>query len=646
MSNLVFNMTTRGFLWNAIRALFGWIDVVVYTVFTWVMQLLLSISSFDTSQFGTFYGNIQQRVYAILSIFMLFKVVISIITYIVNPDTMTDKSQGAGKLVVRIIVVLIMLMFVCNPDPDVGAFKFLSKVQNDILEDGTIVKIVLGNNSNAASGLQNSSQKIGFDIYNGTFFSYDNKALEEIDGAPVDSIDDLIMHINDPVDGNNDEYMYTYYPIIGTAVGVIMDILIIGFCLDVAIRVFKLMILQLVAPIPIISYIDPKSSKDGTFSKWLKMVGSTWVEVFIRLFIIYFILLIAEQLVANGGSFVNNSSSPLVLVVLVIGLLFFAKDAPKFICDAIGIKSTGNLFSGFGKMLAAGAIGAGIVGSTVSNARASWMADTENGRSHLNPLNLMRNAGAAIFGGAIGGAVTGIRAGVNAKDHNARAVVEAVNKRNQQQLKYGAAGSTLRGRVLAGMQGYMTGTSPAESMKAREKELSDAMKELNDYKSTVESRFDGNETFMMTDTTTGASFNWAKTERLYQSAINGDASAIGQIDTIFGGTNGSGLDYLRNNYDDIHKAGYEEFSNAVMMDPSIDSVVTEKYKNLRDKTSDVTVNTYDKSGNVTGRVRLSRSIDGRYKNTKENSGNTTNTRGELVRSSRYKAAMANSEQSR
>ena len=43
-----------------------------------------------------------------------------------------------------------------------------------------------------------------------------------------------------------------------------------GITIDVAKRVFKLIILEVVAPIPIMSLIDPKSSKDGAFSHWLK----------------------------------------------------------------------------------------------------------------------------------------------------------------------------------------------------------------------------------------------------------------------------------------------------------------------------------------------------------------------------------------
>lgn len=44
---------------------------------------------------------------------MIFKVSFSIIKYIINPDTFSDKEKGMGKVIQNVILVLVSL--VCNP---------------------------------------------------------------------------------------------------------------------------------------------------------------------------------------------------------------------------------------------------------------------------------------------------------------------------------------------------------------------------------------------------------------------------------------------------------------------------------------------------------------------------------------------------
>ena len=371
MENLVFLLIKRGFGWNIIREIFTTLDSVAFFLFSKVMQLMFDIvvvtASADLNElFGTFYS----RVYAILSLYMFFKVTVSILSYMVNPDSMTDKNTGVGKLVQRIIVALIMLMFFPT------AFATLNDLQSHIIANDTISKLVLG-----PSGSYDDPEGIGTDIayniYNGTFMYREGcDPKDNPDGCKIHDSDEhtvasLIELVNEPVDGNPHEYKYGYMPFIGCIVGIAFTIFALGMCVDVAVRVFKLMILQLVAPIPILSYVDPKSSKDGAFSKWLKMIVTVWSEVFARLFIIYFILLVIEMLINSGDAF--GETSVFVKIALIIGLLFFAKDAPKFIFDSLGIKSpdtrsmTGTLgraaLGGAGALVAGGGLGGMAAGA-------------------------------------------------------------------------------------------------------------------------------------------------------------------------------------------------------------------------------------------------------------------------------------------
>lgn len=498
MNNLFFMGVSRGLVWNTVRSLFGTLDSIAYTLFSWVMQLIFDIAEVSTSDaFNNFYGEIQSRIYAVLAIFMLFKVTISMLTYLVNPDSITDKSNGIGKLSTRIIVSLVML--IAFP----YAFQFLNRVQPHVLE--ALPRVILGpqpsSYSDLGSQMENAGQNIAFQTYNGVFFNTncaDKEAQVGVsNGNPCfqyeNSVQGAVDHLNDPADGDNNSYKYDYMPLIGFVVAIVMTLILLGYCVDIAVRVFKLIILQLIAPIPIISYVDPKASKDGAFNKWIKMVISVWADLFIKLGIIYFIMLVISELFTSGAilNLTNNLFGDsyfrggLVTLALIVGLLFFAKDAPKFICDAMGIKmgENGKLFGGLGKIMSAGAIAAGTVGAGIASGRASYLADQANGKK-FNVARAFKNVGAGFLGAAAGG-ITGMNAAVNAKDHNTKAVMDAMAKRNATALAAGSSGSTFFGRMGSTLMGLTTGETLAAIGKREISDLEAKKSALETVKSRV-----------------------------------------------------------------------------------------------------------------------------------------------------------------
>lgn len=498
MNNLFFMGVSRGLVWNTVRSLFGTLDSIAYTLFSWVMQLIFDIAEVSTSDaFNNFYGEIQSRIYAVLAIFMLFKVTISMLTYLVNPDSITDKSNGIGKLSTRIIVSLVML--IAFP----YAFQFLNRVQPHVLE--ALPRVILGTQpssySDLGSQMENAGQNIAFQTYNGVFFNTNCADKEAQVGVSngnhcfqyENSVQGAVDHLNDPADGDNNSYKYDYMPLIGFVVAIVMTLILLGYCVDIAVRVFKLVILQLIAPIPIISYVDPKASKDGAFNKWIKMVISVWADLFIKLGIIYFIMLVISELFTSGAilNLTNNLFGDsyfrggLVTLALIVGLLFFAKDAPKFICDAMGIKmgENGKLFGGLGKIMSAGAIAAGTVGAGIASGRASYLADQANGKK-FNVARAFKNVGAGFLGAAAGG-ITGMNAAVNAKDHNTKAVMDAMAKRNATALAAGSSGSTFFGRMGSTLMGLTTGETLAAIGKREISDLEAKKSALETVKSRV-----------------------------------------------------------------------------------------------------------------------------------------------------------------
>ena len=69
------------------------------------------ILSLGTSKLFTddFYVNFATKIGLLLGIYMLFKLMFSLINYLIDPDKINDKKEGAGKVVVRVIVVIVLL---------------------------------------------------------------------------------------------------------------------------------------------------------------------------------------------------------------------------------------------------------------------------------------------------------------------------------------------------------------------------------------------------------------------------------------------------------------------------------------------------------------------------------------------------------
>ena len=87
-------------------------------------------------------------------------------------------------------------------------------------------------------------------------------------------------------------------PWIMTAIidSVIPLILLLYITVKIGIRMIKMFVLEMIAPVPVMSYIDPKSAKDGAFASWLKQLISTFFDLFIRLGVVYIFVILINAL--------------------------------------------------------------------------------------------------------------------------------------------------------------------------------------------------------------------------------------------------------------------------------------------------------------------------------------------------------------
>ena len=504
------SLESAGVLHDAIRTAFSFFDRGPYLILKYVYQLFFNVASAEVLN-GATIMNFFSRVQLIIGVFMMFQLAMSILKGIMNPDSFTDGKTGFGNIITRIVISLVLLTLLVPiniPSPrneyekqinnNGILFGTLYSLQNRLLSNNTLGRLILGVNDEDHNYTSWESDDEELEYASNVFTSTILKMFYRINLLPEDErthedgkedyminenrvcqdIDDDVLEEYSRIDADpqaiismvtkkcsvgdwwedlpiidlftdNEMYMLAYTGVVPAIAAIVFIFVILSFTIDVAVRAVKLAVLRLIAPIPIISYMDPKGGKDGAFNAWVKTLSSTYLDLFIRLGIIYFVLFLIESMMVHGivvkhGTGVLGAFSKLAIW---IGLIIFAKEAPKFMRQALGLKDSGfKLFGGMSEMLGVGAMGAGAVSGAVSGAASKYQSTSGNkGKRVL----------AAMGGGLRGGIGGGINAGKSfygGKEINPGAIMESNRKYAMQNYANAADESTPFGRFKAGLQ--------------------------------------------------------------------------------------------------------------------------------------------------------------------------------------------------
>lgn len=364
----------------------GWISSLIYGMVSLVTQGFFNLSYIQIFK-SDVVEQITARLYVVLAVFMIFKLAFSLIQYLVSPDQVNDKQAGMGKLVSRTATAFIMLIgvpiifteFVFGPEgasPDHTYQAIIAR---------TIPRIILGSNvdtSNSDVG-RSMGETMAATAFSAFVQPREGCNAPSLTTATISDIADATYaRCSDVVDGGESSiFAYDYNWLFGLAVGLLMLVIMLFFTVDIAIRAIKLGILRIVAPIPIISYVDPKSAKDGAFNNWLKSLISTFLELFIKVAVIYIIIFIINELTSAGGGFFDNTGldtgeQMYATVFVIIGMLLFAMQASAFIKNIFGIKDQG-LGTGLGMLM--GGAGALLAGGGIAGMAKGMMQGASDG---------------------------------------------------------------------------------------------------------------------------------------------------------------------------------------------------------------------------------------------------------------------------
>ncbi len=410
------NDSAAGILWDVWRTFCFAICDTIYPLIGFFYKFFLQMSTINFLEKIDIVNGIYKRITMLLGLIMLFVSIFYLIQLLLNPDKTNDKEFGVASLLKRMVVVIVLIGFV----PKI--FDIAFDIQEAIVEENIIGKIILGDafvSNDKANSSTNTMTLWGYQLESNLFstFYYPNPILDDEDEVDQCVEYELILaqiaqdgemtlagdcltyrskstatyNVNSTSTSAQQVYIYSYSTLLSVVIGVVILWMLIVYSLNVGTRVIQLAYLQIIAPIPIISYLVPK--KDGMLSKWIKQATTTYIDLFIRVAIIYFVMYIVHELynLDIGGQIGDSSLIPLVKIVLILGLFLFARRAPQLIQELTGKPSAASL--GFG------------LGGT--NAAAGLLM----GSATLAATNFVGSTGAARFTGLARGLVRGAAAG-------------------------------------------------------------------------------------------------------------------------------------------------------------------------------------------------------------------------------------------
>lgn len=325
------------------------IDNIFFTLVRDCFKIILYLADVEIFQESVI-NDFSKRVYMLLAVIMFFKIAVSTIQYLVDPDKLSDSNSGVGAILKNSAIAIILLVVV----PEV--FRFARAAQTDVAS--YIPALIMGDEYGTTSG-QSNVQRVTKEANNMTstvmkvFYTPKQNKSNFQHGKEI-KIETFKEQITDGCDGFNlmnlgsyfstESCSWNYTIILPVVVAGLMLFVLVSMAVDIAIRAIKFALLEIMAPIPIVSYID-KGGK-GAFESWLNEVKNVYLDLFIRIAVVYFIIFIIDKVVNdfNGGIMFKHMDGEsvfvkgLVLIFIIIGLLLFGKEAPKYLCDALGIK--------------------------------------------------------------------------------------------------------------------------------------------------------------------------------------------------------------------------------------------------------------------------------------------------------------------
>lgn len=483
---------------DSLRTLMLDICNIVYKLIAFCYEVLYKLGTINLLQ-DEAVQNLISRVTLIIGIFMVFRVTFAFVQYIVDPDAMLDKSKGVPSIVKKIIISIVLL----GSTPYLFSMAF--KIQKTVLDSHVLERLIFANDTIDTSTFGGVISSTVFT----TFYRINEGPSNPNVQTYVDCKEIVNEYLDNEISTSNGSLDLAYacllertdYPAnpvdknkkvssayivdfdgggtLALVAGLVTLYISFLFTLQIGVRMFQLAYLQMVSPIPIAMYITPKG--DDQLKKWGQQCLTTFLDLFLRIIIIYLAMFLIEVVRDNndfktlfGGGALYNTY---VTCILMIAILIFAKKIPNLLKEifpslggaagfsySLKMPDEAKKVGLFGVGAALGAAGAAASNMLygAGNIRKNWKENEgTTGQKLWQATKGVFGTGASM----IGGAASGLNKGRKIKDlKGVRGVVQQTNdNRDKRDLKQ-AAGYTAIDRLTDSISGFAGLDTKAEGM--------------------------------------------------------------------------------------------------------------------------------------------------------------------------------------
>ena len=262
------------------------LNLGVYRIFVYAYEVFLKLFS-SRIIYNVEYREIINRIYTVIGVVMLFVIAISILSMIVDPE----KNKG-GKSIEKMIskiVVTIIIVILCP-----SIFNFGFQIQNEIYNGNYIYNIFRSKNFNKTT-VQNAAAMASGDILGSFFYSEGGKNDKDIKAASKNSTSYVLNGTTGVCDTSNtcdlatakviahygqfsvyksfaknldltDQSKLDFPWIIALITGLYLVFIMVGFCFTLIMRIVKLAMYEIIAPIALCIGVIP--SKEDITKSW------------------------------------------------------------------------------------------------------------------------------------------------------------------------------------------------------------------------------------------------------------------------------------------------------------------------------------------------------------------------------------------
>ncbi len=296
------------FLWKV--CLF--IEGIVYQLASYSYKLFSLMCQLNFNSLYAIVAPLIDRLQAVIIVLVVYKLATTLIGMMANPESAPKVGIDLIKNIAITVVLLItynlifsvmneisMLILGAPPGYSYTVLNELAGVTGGEEDEGLIMRFVFGEKTD----ISNVGDFIAFETM--SIFLSNTTDTPEIENALYDG-DDGYNFMNMPALSSKIGKTVSYFPLVGLLIAGFLVYTFFNLAAEIGTRVFKLLVLQMLAPLAIVTII-----KDGTGSGvWKKFVStylSVYKDIFVRVLVTLIVTVFISKFITNIGDFFGSA---------------------------------------------------------------------------------------------------------------------------------------------------------------------------------------------------------------------------------------------------------------------------------------------------------------------------------------------------